>query len=193
MATEHRRVVITGIGAVTPIGTGRKGLWAGVLAGRSAVRRITRFDPSPFRSQVAAEVRDFDPLDYLEPQRARRLDRYSQFAIAAAQGAVLDSGLCLSKSDAEVTGVYLGSALGGLSFAEEQHSVYVERGLRAVNNILALTVFGSASSCNIAMEMGLFGPNQTNANSCASGAVAIGEASRLIQDGRAKVMLAGGV
>lgn len=193
MGYEPRRVVVTGIGAITPIGSGRKGLWEGVLAGRSAVGRITRFDPEPFRSQVAAEVRDFDPFDYIEPQRARRLDRYSQFAIAAAQGAVHDSGLCLSKSDAEDTGVYLGSALGGLSFAEEQHVAYMERGIRAVNNILALTVFGSASSCNIAMEMGLFGPNQTNANSCASGAVAIGEASRLIREGRAKVMLAGGV
>ncbi len=103
-----------------------------------------------------------------------------------------NSGLCLSKSDSEDTGVYLGSALGGLSFAEEQHSVFIEHGLRAVNNILALTVFGSASSCNIAMEMGVFGPNQTNANSCASGAVAIGEAYRLVREGRARIMLAGG-
>jgi 3-oxoacyl-[acyl-carrier-protein] synthase II len=141
---------------------------------------------------VAAQVNDFDPLDHIDAQRARRLDRYSQFAIAAAQQAVLDSGLCLSERDAEQTGVYLGSALGGLAFAEEQHTVFGERGIRAVNNILALTVFGSASSCNVAMEMGLFGPNQTNANSCASGAVAIGEAFRLIKEGRARVMLAGG-
>src|SRR5438270_1360909 len=118
-----KRVVITGIGAITPIGSGRDGLWRGVLEGRSAVRRITRFDPSPFRSQVAAQVNDFDPLDHIDAQRARRLDRYSQLAIAAAQQAVLDSGLCLSKKDAEQTGVYLGSALGGLAFAEEQHGV----------------------------------------------------------------------
>ncbi len=188
-----KRVVITGIGAITPIGSGRDGLWKGVLEGRSAVRRITRFDPSSFRSQVAGQVDDFDPLDHLDAQRARRLDRYSQFAVAAAQQAALDSGLCLSSEDAEHTGVYLGSALGGLSFAEEQHVHYMEGGLRAVNNILALTVFGSASSCNVAMEIGLFGPNQTNANSCASGAVAIGEAFKLIQRGGARVMLAGGV
>jgi len=142
---------------------------------------------------VAAQVNDFDPLDHIDAQRARRLDRYSQLAIAAAQQAVLDSGLCLSKHDAEHTGVYLGSALGGLAFAEEQHGVFQASGIRAVNNILALTVFGSAASCNVAMEMGLFGPNQTNANSCASGAVAIGEAYRLLQNGRARVMLAGGV
>jgi 3-oxoacyl-[acyl-carrier-protein] synthase II len=187
------RVVITGIGAITPIGSGKQGLWEGVRAGRSAVQRITRFDPSDFKSQVAAQVNDFDPLDHIDAQRARRLDRYSQFAIAAGQQAVLDSGLCLSERDAEHTGVYLGSALGGLSFAEEQHSAYEQRGLRGVNNILALTVFGSAASCNIAMEMGLFGPNQTNANSCASGAVAIGEAFRLVRGGYARVMLAGGV
>ena len=90
-------------------------MWRGVLAGRSAVQRIDRFDPSPFRSQVAAQVNDFDPLDHIDAQRARRLDRYSQFALAAAQQAVLDSGLCLTARDAEYTGVYLGSALGGLA------------------------------------------------------------------------------
>src|SRR5438045_2187262 len=130
-----KRVVITGIGAITPIGSGRGGLWRGVLEGRSAVRRITRFDPAPFRSQVAGQVDDFDPLDYMEAARARRLDRYSQFAVAAAQQAVIDSGLCLSSRDAEHTGVYLGSALGGLAFAEEQHGRYVAEGPRAVNNI----------------------------------------------------------
>ena len=191
-ASNPRRVVITGIGAITPLGSGKLGLWQGVFSGQSAVRRIDRFNTEGYRSQVAAQVDDFDPLDHLPAQRARRLDRYSQFAIAAAQQAVLDSGLCLSSRESEVTGVYMGSALGGLSFAEEQHAAFVTGDLRAVNPILALTVFGSAASCNIAMEMGLHGPNQTNANSCASGAVAIGEAYRLIKSGGAEVMLAGG-
>jgi 3-oxoacyl-[acyl-carrier-protein] synthase II len=191
-ASNPRRVVITGIGAITPLGSGKLGLWQGVLSGQSAVRRIDRFNTDGYRSQVAAQVDDFDPLDHLPAQRARRLDRYSQFAIAAAQQAVLDSGLCLSSRESEVTGVYMGSALGGLSFAEEQHAAFVTGNLRAVNPILALTVFGSAASCNIAMEMGLHGQNQTNANSCASGAVAIGEAYRLIKSGGADVMLAGG-
>lgn len=191
--SKLKRVVITGIGAVTPIGSGRDGLWSGVKLGKSAVKRIDRFDPTSFRSQVAAQIDDFDPLDYMEAQRARRLDRYSQFALAAAGQAVTDSGLCLSSRDAEHTGCYLGSALAGLAFAEEQHAIFTEHGLRSVNNILALTVFGSASSCNVAMEMGIFGPNQTNANSCASGAVAIGEAFNVIRLGRARVMLAGGV
>ena len=90
---KAHRVVITGIGAITPIGNGRKGLWEGVLAARSAVQRITRFDPSDFRSQVAAQVNDFEPLDHFEAKRARRLDRYSQFAVAAAQDAVLNFGI----------------------------------------------------------------------------------------------------
>ena len=188
-----KRVAITGIGAITPIGRGAQGLWDGVLAGRSAVRRITRFDPTDYRSQVAAEIDDFDPLDFMDPQRARRLDLYSHYAVAAARQALDDSGLTVSDRYSERAGVFLGSALGGLTFAEEQHATFAERGLRAVSPILALTVFGSAASCNVAMEIGLHGPNQTNANSCASGAVAIGDAFRLIQQGRAAVMLAGGV
>ncbi|HET9493301.1 MAG TPA: beta-ketoacyl-ACP synthase II [Chloroflexia bacterium] len=190
---NNRRVAITGIGAVTPIGTGVDGLWAGVLAGNSAVRRITRFDPAPFRSQVAAEIDRFDPLDYMDAQRARRLDLYSHYAVAAARLAVDDAGLTVSDRYSERAGVFLGSALGGLAFAEEQHINYSRRGLRAVNPILALTVFGSAASTNVAMELRLHGPNQTNSNSCASGAAAIGDAFRLIQHGKALVMLAGGV
>ena len=186
-------MVITGIGAITPIGSGRKGLWQGVLDGKSAVRAIDRFDAGPFRSKVAAQVNGFDPLDHIDAARARRLDRYSQLAVATAQQAVLDSGLCLSSKDAEHTGVYMGSALGGLSFAEEQHGNFMAGGMRSVNTILALTVFGSAASCNIAMDMGLFGPNQTNANSCAAGTVAIGEGARLIREGKARVMITGGV
>ena len=191
--TELRRVAITGIGAITPIGTGAAGLWAGVVAGKPAVRRITRFDPTAFRSQVAAEIDSFDPLDYMDAQRARRLDLYSHYAVAAARQAVDDAGLTLAESQRESTGVFLGSALGGLAFAEEQHANYSERGLRAVNPILALTVFGSAASTNVAMELGLHGPNQTNSNSCASGAAAIGDSFRLIQHGKAAIMLAGGV
>lgn len=191
--TRLKRVVITGIGAVTPLGHGREGLWNGVLAGKSAIKRIDRFDPAQFRSQVAGQIDDFDPLDHIDPRRARRLDRYSQFAVVAAQQAVVDSGLCLSSDDAEYTGVYLGSALAGLAFAEEQHDAFVQRGIKGVNSILGLTVFGAASSSNVAMELGLFGPNQTNANSCSSGAVAVGEAFDLLRLGKVRVMLAGGV
>ena len=188
-----RRVVVTGLGAISPIGHGRDGFWAGLRRAQSAVGRVTRFDPSPFRSQVAAQVDDFDPATYIDPRRARKLDRYSQFAVAAAFQAIDDARLAPDTLDREGAGVYLGSALGGLGFAEEQHRIYQQgAGIRGVDPILALTVFGSAASCNVAIDLGLHGPNMTNANSCASGAFAVGEAFRLIRRGEARLMLAGG-
>lgn len=179
---ERRRVVITGIGAVTPIGHGVDGLWCGVLRGETAVRRVTRFDPGPFRSQLAAEIDDFQPEDFLEPRRARRLERFSQLAIVASQQAVADSGL-VPEHDPEAFAVYVGSALGGVAYGEEQHEAYVQHGVRSVSPITALTVFGGAGACNVAMELGIRGPAMGNANSCASGSVAIGEAFRLLRDG----------
>jgi 3-oxoacyl-[acyl-carrier-protein] synthase II len=190
---KARRVAITGIGALTPAGHGRQGLWQGVLGGRSAVRRITRFDPSPFRSQVAAEVDGFDPLDWMDAKKARRLDRYSQFSLACAQMALADAELKIDPSWRDDAAVYIGSALGGLAFAEAQHAEFLQNGLRAVEPSLALSVFAGASSCNVAMELGITGPNMSNTNSCASGAVAIGEAFRLIKTGGAKLAIAGGV
>ena len=190
---RRRRVVITGLGAVTPIGNGAGGLWAGVLRGVSAVRRVTRFDASVFRSQLAAEIDDFRPEDSLDPRRAKRLDRFSQLAVVGAQQAVADSGLVLR--DAEATGVYIGSALGGVAFGEEQHATYVQRGLRGVSPQTALAVFGGAGSSNVAIELGLHGPAMGNANSCASGTVAIGEAFRALRDGpdrQLTALLAGG-
>ncbi len=194
-----RRVVMTGIGAITSIGVGRQGLWEGVLRGKSAVQRITRFDPSPFRSQIAAQVNDFDPQSWLphDSKQIRRMDRYSQFALTAALMAVDDAGLDIkggrSPYDPDEFGIFIGTALGGVSFAEEQHSVFLEGGPKAVNPSLALSIFGGAASCNIAIDLGVNGPNIANANSCASGAIALGEAYRLIKTGGAKAMLAGGV
>jgi 3-oxoacyl-[acyl-carrier-protein] synthase II len=184
-------VAITGLGPITPIGNGVDGLWDGVRRGVSAVTGISRFDTTGFSSRVAAET-DFEPLDFMTPKKAHRLDRFSQIALACAQMAVVDAGLT-SARDAEGMGIYTGSALGGIAFAEEQHVVFVDRGIRAVSPMLALSVFGGASSCNIAIELGLSGPSVANANSCASGTIAIGEAARLIRDGRADAMLAGGV
>jgi 3-oxoacyl-[acyl-carrier-protein] synthase II len=188
-----RRVAITGIGAVTPIGHGVEGLWAGVMRGRPAVGRVTRFDPSPFRSHLAAEVRDWRPEDLLGPRAARRLDRFSQFAVVASQQAMADAGLESACGDVDAAGCYVGSALGGVAFAEEQHAAYLERGAPSVNPALALAVFGGAACTNVAMALGLRGPSMANSNSCASGAVAIGEAFRLVRAGQAPFMLAGGV
>ena len=189
---DRRRVVITGIGAITPIGLGRDGLWAGLQARRSAVRALTRFDPSVFRSHTAAEVNDFVPEDHLEARRARRLDRFGQFSVAAARMALEDAGLDLAREDRERVGAMMGTALGGVGYAEDQLGRFLRDGLRAVDATLALAVFGGASSCNVAIEFGVMGPNSTNAMSCASGTIAIGDAFRQVRDGYADVMLAGG-
>jgi 3-oxoacyl-[acyl-carrier-protein] synthase II len=187
-----RRVAITGIGAITPVGTGRENFWRGIRAERSAVRSMTRFDPSIFRSHNAAEVDDFRPEDHIDTKRAKRLDRFGQFSVAAARMALEDSGLRLEREDRERVGAMMGTALGGIGYAEEQLGRFLSAGLRAVDATLALAVFGGAASCNIAIEFGVSGPNSTNAMSCASGTMAIGEAFRQIRHGYADVMLAGG-
>ena len=187
----RRRVVITGIGAITPIGSGADGLWNGVLADRSAVRTIDRFDASPFPSRIAAQIDDFDPADHLDARRARRLDRFSALSVAAARMAYADSGMDGSADPAR-TGVWIGSALGGVAFGEEQHAGYVARGVRGVAPTLALAVFGGAGASNAALDLGLTGPTVGNANSCASGSVAIGQAFDAIRNGSVDVALAGG-
>lgn len=187
----RRRVVITGIGAITPIGTTRSGLWDGLLSERSAVRSVTRFDPSLFRSRNAAEV-DFDAKDFLDRKRAKRLDRFGQFSVVGARLAMEDAGIDLACEDRERIGSMMGTALGGVGYAEEQCSVFIEHGFRDVDPGLALMVFGGAASCNIAIEFGVQGPNSTNAMSCASGTIAVGDGFRQIRDGYADVMLCGG-
>ena len=191
-ADKRRRVAITGIGAITPIGLTREGLWSGIRAERSAVRTVSRFDASPFRSQIAAEVDGFVATDHMEARRAKRLDRFGAFSVAASRMALDDAQLDLGREDRERIGAMMGSALGGVGYAEEQLANFITRGLRAVEPNLALAVFGGASSCNIAIEFGVSGPNSTNAMSCASGTMAIGEALRQIRHGYADVMIAGG-
>jgi len=189
---RSRRVAITGIGAITPIGVTVDGLWSGLRAQRSAVRSITRFDPSPFRSHIAAEVDDFEPTDFIERKRARRLDRFSQFSVAAARMALEDARIDLARENRERIGSMMGTALGGVGYAEEQCSQYYTGSVRDVDPALALMVFGGAASCNIAIEFGVSGPNSTNAMSCASGTIALGDGFRQIRDGYADVMICGG-
>ena len=189
---RERRVVVTGIGPVTPIGTGVEPFWDGLRSARSVVRTLTRFDPSPFRSHVAAEVDGFDATTYMDPKRAKRLDRCSQFTLAAARLALADAGIDLPSENRDRIGAMMGSALGGVEFAEREHEKYLAGGIRAVEPGLALTVFVGAASCNLAIELGISGPNITNGMSCASGAIALGEGFRAIQRGEADVMLAGG-
>jgi 3-oxoacyl-[acyl-carrier-protein] synthase II len=189
---KARRVVITGLGAVTPIGTGADGLWQGLQARTSAVREISRFDPTPFRSHIAAEIPDFRPQDHLDSKRAKRLDRFSQLAVTCARLALADAHVDPATEDLDDIGAMMGSALGGVAFAEMQVPAFLKDGPRGLDAALALAVFGGAASCNIAIEFGFTGPNATNGMSCASGTIAVGDAFHAIRAGRAQVMLAGG-
>jgi 3-oxoacyl-[acyl-carrier-protein] synthase II len=193
--SERRRVWITGIGLITAIGTGVEAFRAGLRAGRSPIKRVDRFDPSAFRSQVAAQVDDFDPLAWMPPKTARQLDRFSQFGMVAGRLALDDAGLTPGRDGAaapERIGIYLGSALGGIAYAEAQHERYLERGIRQVAPNLALAVFGGAAPANLGIALGVRGPILSTANSCASGAVALGEALGDLRDGRVDAAIAGG-
>lgn len=189
--SEQRRVVVTGIGALTPIGITREALWRGLQAERSAVRAITRFDSSIYHSRIAAEL-DFHGSDFIPEKRIKRLDRFGQFVVATARLAIEDAELRMESEDRERVGVAMGSALGGVGFAEEQVHVFREQGLRSVSTNLATNVFVGSASCNVAIEFGAQGPNSSNAMSCASGTMGVGEGFRAIRDGDADVMIAGG-
>jgi 3-oxoacyl-[acyl-carrier-protein] synthase II len=194
--SRPRRAVITGIGVLSAAGSGLPAFRAGLRAGRSPVKRIDRFDPSGFRSQVAAQIDDFDPLDHMDARAARAMDRFSQFGLATGRMAMADAGLVPGQRGAaagERTGIYLGSALGGIAFAESQHEQYLARGLRGVSPTLALAVFGGAAPANLGIALDVRGPILSTANSCASGAVAIGEAVKAIRSGEIDAAVAGGV
>ena len=189
---DRRRVAITGIGAVTPIGITREALWNGLRARKSAVREVSRFDASLFRSRIAAEI-DFQPTDFIEARRAKKLDRFGHFTLATARLAIEDAELKLDAENRERIGSMMGTALGGVGYAEEQFMVFKNEGIRSVSATLATNVFGGAASCNVAIEFGVQGPNSTNAMSCASGTMGIGEGFRQIRDDYADVMICGGV
>jgi len=195
--TPRRRVAITGLGLITPIGTGKEAFWSGVRAGRRGVRSVTRFDTSAMRTQIAGEVSDFDPGDHLTARRHDRLDRFGQFSVAATRLALTDGGLTSGNGPDGVSGdrtaVAIGSALGGVPGAEQDHAAYLALGPRAIPPSLALRVFAGAGACNVAIEFGSRGPAVGNSNSCASGAIAIGEGLRLIREGVADIVIAGGV
>jgi 3-oxoacyl-[acyl-carrier-protein] synthase II len=194
--TQRRRIWITGIGVITAVGTGVDAFRAGLRAARSGVVAIDRFDPSPFRSQVAAQVDDFDPLAWMPPKTARQLDRFSQFGMVAGRLALDDAGLvpgALGAASPDRIGIYLGSALGGIAYAESQHERYLEKGIRQVAPNLALAVFGGAAPANLGIALDVRGPILSTANSCASGAVALGEALGDLREGRIDAAIAGGV
>ena len=193
--TDRRRVWITGIGIITAAGIGVDAFRAGMRAARSPIKHIDRFDPSPFRSQVAAQVDDFDPVAFMPADHARRMDRFSQMGMAAGRMALDDARFAPGVDGAATpdrVGIYLGSALGGIAYAETQHERYLEKGIRQVAPNLALAVFGGAAPANLGIALDVRGPILSTANSCASGAVALGEALGDLREGRVDAAIAGG-
>ena len=190
---KERRAVITGIGPITCIGTGREDFWRGIRAEKSGIRRISTFDTTPFHAHCAGEISDWVPENHFPPHRLKRLDRYAQFAVASAKMALEDARLPYSRETPQHrVGVSFGTALGGIANAEAQHSHFLKKGTRGVKQTLALQVFGGSAHSNIAIEFGFRGVGTTNSNSCASGTVAVGEALRYIRDDFADVIIAGG-
>jgi 3-oxoacyl-[acyl-carrier-protein] synthase II len=187
------RVAITGIGPLTAAGTGAAAFWDGLRRQQSPIRRITRFDASPWRSRIAAEIDEFEPADYMDAKLARRLDRFGHFSIAATRAAIDDAALDTSRIDADRVAVQMGSALGGGAFAEAQAGNLYAGNVRSIDPRVALTTFQGAASCAVAIEFGFTGPNSTNAMSCASGTIAIGDGFRLIREGSADIAIVGGV
>jgi 3-oxoacyl-[acyl-carrier-protein] synthase II len=188
---NDRRVVITGMGVVAPNGIGIDNFWNSLVHGRSGVRKITHFDASSYPCQVAAEVPDFDPTDYMDPKTARKLAKFAQFALAASKMAVEDSKLDLDSMDPYRIGVIIGTGIGGGDCSENQHIVFMEKGLKRVSPLTAVMICTHSAVGIISCELGLKGPNTTIASACNSGLDAICSAYNAIRLGDADIMLAG--
>ena len=189
---SKRRVVITGLGIVSPVGTGVQENWANIQAGKSGITRITRFDPSPFASQIAGEVKDFDVGQFLNPKDARRMDLFIQFGMAAGMEAFKDSGLEVTEENATQIGVSIGSGIGGLPLIESTHSTYLESGPRKISPFFIPASIINMISGNLSIMYGLKGPNLAMVTACATATHAIGDSARMIEYGDADVMIAGG-
>jgi len=189
---KETRVAVTGLGVVTPIGTGADAFWNALMEGRPGVRRITSFDPSPFDSQIAAEVPDFDPSAYLDRKEVRRNDRCAHFAVAASRMALDDARLAITPDLRDDVGVVIGTGSGGAITWEAQHQLLLERGAGRVSPFFVPMMMHNGSAGIVSMLIGARGPNFSVASACATGGHAIGEAMRIIQRGDAVAMLCGG-
>jgi 3-oxoacyl-[acyl-carrier-protein] synthase II len=187
-----RKVVVTGMGALTPLGLGVAPTWEGMRAGRSGIRKISLFDASGFDSQIAGEVAGFDPQAWMEPREARHADRFTQLAVAAAKMAVADAGLDMGCSDPTRVGVLIGSGIGGTGTWEAQHRILLEKGPGRISAFFIPMLIMDMASGKVAMELGARGPNFGIASACATSAHAIGEAAKIIARGDAEAMIAGG-
>jgi 3-oxoacyl-[acyl-carrier-protein] synthase II len=189
---DNRRVVITGMGVLSPNGIGIESFWNSMIHGISGVRKITHFDVSSYPCQIAGEVKDFDPLNYMSPKSARRMDRFSQFAVACARMALDDAKIEVTEKNSDRIGVALGSALGGIPSAEEQHSIFIEKGLKRTDPLLATKLFLGASTSQISIEIGIKGHSNTIAGACSVGTDSIGYAFYVIKNNLADIMITGG-
>ncbi len=187
-----KRVVVTGIGVVSPIGTGREAYWQALRAGKNGVAPITTFDASEFATQFAAEVKDFDPTVYIDKKEAKRMDRFTQFAVAASSLAIADAHLDLTAVDLERVGVVMGCGIGGIATLEEEHQKQLAKGGMRVSPFLIPMMITNMASGQVSMHFGAKGPNYTVVTACASGTNAIGDAFKVIQRGDADIMFAGG-
>lgn len=187
-----RRVVVTGIGLVTPCGIGTDNVWNNILSGKSGIGPITRFDVDRFDTKFAGEVKDFNPEDYVQPKEVKKMDLFIHYALAAAQIAMKDAGLDIGKEDSERVGVVVGTGLGGLPTIEKYHSVFLERGPGRITPFFIPMLIANEAPGHIAIQHGIKGPNLCIVTACATGAHSIGEACRIIQYGDADAMVAGG-
>jgi len=188
----RRRVVVTGLGIISPVGNTLKEAWANILAGRSGITRITRFDASSFTSQIAGEVKGFDPTAYMSAKEVRRFDTFIHFGLAASVEALKDSGLDLDKVDRNQVGACIGSGIGGLPLIEETHDSYLSGGARKISPFFVPGSIINMISGQLSIMYGLKGPNFAAVSACTTANHSIGEAGRLIEYGDADVMIAGG-
>ena len=189
---SKRRVVVTGLGLITPVGIGVSESWANIISGQSGIGKITKFDCSSYPSQVAGEVKNFDPLLYIPPKDARRMDTFIQFGIAAGVEAFKDSGIEVTDTNSERIGVSVGSGIGGINLIESTSDVFDEGGVRKVSPFFIPGTIINMISGNLSIMLNLKGPNVSIVTACTSGTHSIGDAARMIEYGDADVMLAGG-
>lgn len=189
----HRpRVVVTGLGAVTPVGNNISAMWDSLVNGRSGIARITRFDPSPFETQIAGEVKNFRPEDYMDKREVRRSDRYLHYVVAATREAVADAGLDFSRERPDRVGILVGSAIGGVETLLENYDKMKERGPNRVSPFFLPAMIADTAGAQIAIDYGLEGPSYAPVSACATGANAIGEGVEFIRRGIADIVIAGG-
>ncbi|MDP2166733.1 MAG: beta-ketoacyl-ACP synthase II [Thermodesulfovibrionales bacterium] len=189
---DLRRVVVTGIGLVTPLAIGTEKSWACLLEGKSGVKRITQFDATDFPTKIAGEITGFEPADFIDAKEIKKMDRFIHLALAASQMAMDDSGLKISGENAERVGVMVGAGMGGLPAIERYHSVYLEKGPKRISPFFIPMLIINLASGQISIRFGAKGPNSAAVTACASGSHSIGDAFRLIQRGYADAMIAGG-